>query len=244
MQLLDTKFGRSDFPKTVNYWESDFPNRWKHQWKKRNAHKTKYFDREIIRTDIEYKINSQGYREKEWNQINWNDCYIFLGCSHTVGVGVPYNKTIPKLMEKKLSSYCVNLGISGGCNYFSMCNSSYLIENNIKPKGIFFQRTYKSRWFDFKENWLRPLTANDKEFGNFYQNGAYINFIDDTVSQTITSLWKDICPVIEYQIDDLIPNNGNERYIARDGCHYNGDYFEKVAKILYDKYIKNTKEPT
>ena len=47
-------------------------------------------------------------------------------------------------MQDKLGAYCVNLGIPGGNNYFSMVNSAKLINAGIVPKGVFYQCTYSS----------------------------------------------------------------------------------------------------
>ena len=37
MELLDTRFGRSGYPKTINYTENDKPELWAKAWYKRNA---------------------------------------------------------------------------------------------------------------------------------------------------------------------------------------------------------------
>lgn len=232
LELLDTRFGRSGYPKTVNYTESDIPNRWEYQWKAKGAYNTKYYENETQK-DISYTLNSQGYREQEWHEIIWNDCYIFLGCSHTFGVGVEETKTIPALIQQHTDIKCVNLGIPGGTNAFSMFNSTALIQYNIKPKAVFFQKTYKNRWFDVKENCLLPYSVHDKKYRFNFKNQEYINFLDNHIIQTIKSQWKYICPVIDFFID-IIPEHDNFEYIARCGTHYNGKYFEKVVEQLLE----------
>jgi hypothetical protein len=224
MELLDTRFGREGYPKTVEYTESDKPERWQKQWNKRNALYSLQHKKQISRKDIFYNLNSQGYREQEWNQIDWNNIFIFLGCSHTFGCGVSLNETLPKIIQGKTSTYCVNLGIPGGSNFFSMLNSSYLINQEIKPKAVFYQRTYNSRWFDIEKN--KVTTAN-----NYKIDKDYLDFLDTNISTTIHSQWKHVCPVIEYCMEDY-KDCGSIEYIARDGCHYNGLFFEKVSENL------------
>jgi len=238
MELLDIRFGREGYPKHIEYSESDDPKFWKKHWTHKNQYKSQYYKKETSRKDISYTLNSQGYREKEWNQLDWNNSYIFLGCSHTVGIGVSIDETIPKLMEKYLDSYCINLGIPGGNNAFSMFNSSELIKNNIKPKAVFFQRTYVSRWFDYNGE-LIPLTVSDKAYKKFYISDEYINYLDDNISKVISSQWTNICPIIEYNVDNIVNNSGHPKYISRDGTHYNGCYFQQAVKKLYDKYTSN-----
>lgn len=238
LELLDITFGRIGYPKTVEYAESDLPDRWLKQWsrKKRNS---KYFYHQT-KKQFSYTLNSQGYREKQWDKINWNNSYIFLGCSHTFGVGVPEEETIPKLVQTSIEKYCVNLGIPGGNNSFCMFNSAKLINQNIKPMGVFYQRTYANRWFDItNDNILDPFLASDNKKKKYFKNKKYIDFLDNSISETILSQWKNICPIIEFDIT-MFPDYDEDCYVARDGCHYNGLYFKKIAQHLLEKIDKYT----
>lgn len=236
LELLDIRFGRTGYPKTVEYTESDVPERWPKQWlrQKRNS---KYFYQQI-KNKFTYTLNHQGYREKHWDQIDWNNSYIFLGCSHTFGVGVPEAETLPKLIQNEVEKYCVNLGIPGGNNSFSMFNSATLINENIKPLGVFYQRTYANRWFDItNDNILDPILASDNKNKKYFKNEKYIDFLDNSISETIISQWKNICPIIEFNIA-MFSDHTEDIYVARDGCHYNGLYFQKIAKHLLEKIDK------
>ena len=205
-------------------------------------HKTPSIITNKLNKYITYSLNSQGYREKEFNEIDWNASFVFIGCSHTFGVGVAYERTLPKLMQEKLGAYCVNLGIPGGNNYFSMINSAKIINAGIKPKGIFYQHTYPNRWFDFKDGNLNPFSHNDKDYQTHFKNQQYTNFIDDSINQTLYSQWNGISNIIKFVIDDLVTDSGNQKYIARCGSHYNDLYFEKAVEELYDKYKQQIEE--
>jgi hypothetical protein len=237
MKLLDTRFHRSGYPKTVNYTENDMPDRWPATWTRRGAYDTDFYIEQTHR-QFTYTLNSQGYREQEWIDIDWNNSYIFLGCSHIYGVGVAIDETIPKLMQDRLSTCCVNLGIPGGNNYFSMVNSAKLINAGITPKGVFYQHTYPARWFTFKDDTLNTVNANDKGYEHYFKDAQYVDFLDSSITETLYSQWKDICPVIEFNIDNIIPDSNNNKYIARCGSHYNHVYHEKVVETLYNKYNK------
>ena len=231
LELVDTRFGRIGYPKTVEHTESDLPDSWDNAWKRRDAYNTDFYI-EQTHKQFTYTLNSQGYREQEWNAIDWNNSYIFLGCSHTFGVGVSNEETIPKIMQRNLGKYCINLGIPGGCNAFSMFNSSKLINYGIRPKGIFFQRTYNNRWFDIKNNKLFPFNAKEKNYSKYFKNADYIDFLDNNIKDTILSQWKDVCPVIEFTVDNMIDHCYDKKYIARDGAHFNFNYFEQISNQL------------
>lgn len=222
------------YPKVVEYTESDLPERWESAWKHRSAYNTDYYI-EQTRRQFTYTLNNQGYREHEWDTIDWETSYVFLGCSHTFGIGVSNEETIPKIMQRSLGNYCVNLGIPGGCNAFSMFNSSKLINYGIRPKGIFFQRTYYNRWFDIKNDEVLPFNAKEKNYNKHFKNSEYVDFLDNNIRDVIISQWKGVCPVIEFKIDDMVDDCYNKKYIARDGSHFNFNYFEKITnKLLKD----------
>jgi hypothetical protein len=65
-----------------------------------------------IGKNIEYSFNSQGFRSNEFSQI---ESLMALGCSYTMGVGLPLDCTWPDIVSKNLSLKCHNLGI-GSCS--------------------------------------------------------------------------------------------------------------------------------
>lgn len=237
LELLDISFGRKGYPKTVEYTESDFPDRWEKQWRRKGAYESSYYTAQTNK-DIGYNLNSQGYREKEWNNINWNQSILCLGCSHTFGVGVPKDETMPHKLSKKLQVNCVNLGIPGGSNFFSAINSSKLINSNIKPLAVVFQKTYRNRWFSIKNNTLDCITGTDLNITNFFPTEEYSQFVDSNISNIIESQWKNISPVFAVDME-MFNDRDNLEYIARDGAHWNGLYFEKIVDVL-SKNIINT----
>lgn len=97
---------------------------------------------------IEYKHNSQGYRTYEFNQVDWNNAIVILGCSNVYGVGVKNQFTISKYLEKMSKRQVVNLGIGGSSIEFSVFNSSIIKKNNIIPYAIVQIWTGMERFFD------------------------------------------------------------------------------------------------
>lgn len=63
-------------------------------------------------TDITYDINSLGYRSKEFKRKE--ACNLYLGCSHTLGEGLPLENTFPYLINQHLNDYSLyNAGVRG-----------------------------------------------------------------------------------------------------------------------------------
>ena len=126
----------------------------KHHWTYQtpNIRQTpKYADR-----SVEYKVNSQGYRDDEFKWLNprGNDPYsIAIGCSHTWGIGLREDEIWLSYFK---SIFCEphkiwNLGLPGGSN-----DKIYRILHNIlgykmrKPESVIIQMTYPGRteWAD------------------------------------------------------------------------------------------------
>jgi hypothetical protein len=89
--------------------------------------------------DITYVGNKDGYREKEWHKINWDNCIVYIGDSASYGLGIPLNHSIPKLIEKATGIECVNMCIPGAsselmisiiCSLMDKVNIKHVIVNH------------------------------------------------------------------------------------------------------------------
>lgn len=62
--------------------------------------------------DLEY--NSHGFRCKEVDDLDFDNYILFVGCSHTTGIGVTIKQSYPYQVAKKLKCDYYNLGVGGG----------------------------------------------------------------------------------------------------------------------------------
>ena len=85
-----------------------------------------------IDKEISYQFNSNGFRTDEFEDC---DCAVFLGCSFTIGIGIPYENTWPHLVSKELGLKCFNLGQGNGSWDTSFRIGSYWIEK-LNPKYV------------------------------------------------------------------------------------------------------------
>jgi len=81
---------------------------------------------------LTYKFNSHGFRCEEFTD---DPSIMFLGCSNTIGTGLPVHKIWPEIVAKKVNLKCVNLGIGGGSNdiAFRLCHGWI---DKINPKIV------------------------------------------------------------------------------------------------------------
>jgi hypothetical protein len=83
---------------------------------------------------ITYKINSHGFRCDELEPDE--DCIVALGCSFTVGIGLPIESTWPALVGKELGLKVYNLAWGGNAADTCFRLAEYWIPK-LKPKAVF-----------------------------------------------------------------------------------------------------------
>lgn len=60
--------------------------------------------------EIQYRFNSHGFRSCEFDRATSVLC---LGCSFTMGIGLPLEQTWPWILQQKTGIKCWNLGLGG-----------------------------------------------------------------------------------------------------------------------------------
>ena len=94
-----------------------------------------------IDAEITYQFNDQGFRSEEF------DCsrsILFLGCSFTMGIGLPYEQTWPYLVATDLALKNFNLGIGGGSNDTAFRLGQYWIPK-LLPQVVVWLLSYQDR---------------------------------------------------------------------------------------------------
>ena len=85
---------------------------------------------------VTYKLNSHGYRTKQFDIIDWSNSVVILGCSCVFGTGINESDTISSILQKEINTPVINLGIGGTGADFQYNNLLRLKQNNIEPKKI------------------------------------------------------------------------------------------------------------
>lgn len=83
--------------------------------------------------EIEYKLNSHGYRCDEFN----NQEILILGCSQTEGHGLPLELTWPYLISKKMNKEYISLAKGGDGAQAQISKAFQFFKEFYNPKYIF-----------------------------------------------------------------------------------------------------------
>ena len=92
--------------------------------------------------NITYKINQHGFRSPEFKKDEPN--IVFLGCSHTVGVGINLSDTFSHHVSQSLGLQNYNLGKGGGSSKTCFRLGEYWIPK-LKPKIVVLLSPAESR---------------------------------------------------------------------------------------------------
>jgi len=101
----------------INYWNS---NSIPYSWYQKNYETDWCGSDNLASSDpnwnisFTYKFNAQGFRTHDLNQFSNQKVNVALGCSHTMGIGLPINMTWPFFIEGITKITTLNLGLGQG----------------------------------------------------------------------------------------------------------------------------------
>ena len=205
---------------------------------------------------IKYTVNSQGYRTKEFDQIDWKNSIVMFGCSHVYGIGNDDKQTIPYYLEKLCGIPVINMGINGSSIQAALHNSLVLNNKYGPPKLIIYSWTSIIRYMIYKKDHAIYNTLSStvdyeglsliellkgkqlkREFHDLY-NVLALNML---YVDLIRGMWKNKCPIYEFSLFensadyfecDLF-NDIQDK--ARDLHHYGPTTNKLIAEFIYNK---------
>lgn len=208
---------------------------------------------------ITYDLNEFGHRCHSPNKVNYDNYILFIGCSHTFGVGLEYDKTYSYLAANTLNMSFYNMALGGSGIDTLYYNLSNWIQSFPLPKLVVVQWPDEHRFLVNKSelldsilpmkepNALLPVGAwhnRLKQFGDFYVSGLKIKYFSTKfmlIQKQIDNLCRDI-PTIHLNFQnirkelpkDFINIEGADK--ARDNGHYGNKTNESVSNIIVDVY--------
>jgi hypothetical protein len=189
-----------------------------------------------------YKYNSHGFRSREFDLTNTQPKILTLGCSHTVGVGVPqYENWAEQFGRRYFINHTVwNAGL-GGAGADTVARLAINMIPIIKPDivAILWPSLYRFETYEkgpqFNGPWLHEVSNLQ-----FEDNTAYNN---QTKNKTILQLLQEIYKfkLLSVDFDDTTQKvyNTVTWTKARDGTHFGIDWHQQMAYDFYLQYSNN-----
>jgi len=187
---------------------------------------------------INYTFNSEGFRCEDFNE---EPSIVFLGCSYTVGIGLPIEYTWAHMVSEKLKLKCYNLGI--GC---SSCDTAFRLGyhyiNKIKPKMVIFLRPSPNRMEAINKDYPEPvihmglyqkLVANVNSY-EFHYHSDDDNGLLNTAKNTLSLNF--VCSQLNIKFHyfdiDKLPKLDLARDLGHIGFKSNSEFANKVLSVI------------
>lgn len=197
-----------------------------------------------------YNFNNYGYRigSTDWNFNSDQKKIITLGCSHSVGIGVPWENTWAYLLAQQLNCELFNLSVTGGTPD-TVFRTLYFSLEKIKPDVVAIFWPAPIRW-EFYEAMPWDATGADcntpklLSVWNTDANQINENHLINNRNKNILSVrllqkiygFKLLELDSESAITDYI-SSGNELSVdARDLIHPGVSMHQYTAKKFIDTY--------
>jgi len=194
---------------------------------------------------LSYKYNNQGFRSREFEIQTDNPILLTLGCSHTVGVGIPVADNWPEqLGSKYFNNHVVyNAGL-GGASADTVTRLATNLIPILKPDivailwpSLYRFETYHNGKDKIGTEFIGPWNINDF-VSQFEDNNIYNN---QAKNKLIVNLLQKIYnfKVIELDVDEEFKVRQPGGYLsARDGMHLCGWWHRDVMEDFYREYKK------
>jgi hypothetical protein len=197
----------------IDWLPMDDEERYEHNLKTNKTLLEKY---NWIGKKFTYRFNSDGFRSEEFEGDQ--DCVVFLGCSHTMGIGVPNDTVWTSLVAASLGLKCYNLGIGGASNDTAFRLGYHYIPK-LKPKLVVLLVPDQDRFelFDRHRNFFQygPWCADHfyKQWSLMEAN-SYLNKLKNTLALTA------VCNSINAKFINFDSNAIKVVDLARDLGHF------------------------
>jgi hypothetical protein len=188
-----------------------------------------------VNQSIIYKFNSHGFRADEFDSTDKN--VMFLGCSHTLGVGLPAESTWAHIVSTSLKFKNYNLGLGGVSNdtAFRLCHKWI---DQLCPDIVIFLSTERTRFElhtvdnQIEDHSVHAQFDNNKNFTqNWFGNdiNGDMNYLKNTLAV------KQLCDTrgIKYVHEEAL--NIHQLDQARDLQHFGTNTHRRIAAMFLSR---------
>lgn len=197
--------------------------------------------------DISYKYNSLGHRCKEISDIDFNNYILFIGCSHTEGIGLEIEKSYPYLVSQALGMDYYNLGIAAsGIDVLEYNLLTWHYKFQKLPKLVVIQWPDPSRFvtksIDTEHilphgSWSKQ--ENIKKFLASADITGFLNARRNISAQLVQRYVKS--PLVKLSFNNIVQYDNDSAFIrrldfARDMYHCGIKSHDQICKTVIQEF--------
>jgi hypothetical protein len=186
-----------------------------------------------------YKFNHYGFRSDEFDSGEPN--IMFVGCSHTAGIGLPVESTWAYIVSTSLRLKNYNLGIGGASNDTAFRMAYYWIDQ-LRPAIVIFLSTERTRFeLHTIDNTVKDFSVQDIQNQMFPEATPFMrHWISNDINSDMNYLKntlavKQLCDNrgIKYVQEEIL--NIHELDKARDLQHYGRRTNRRIAAMILSR---------
>jgi hypothetical protein len=192
---------------------------------------------------ISYKLNSDGFRSEEFDSSA--DNLVALGCSFTMGVGLPYTDLWPSRLAHALNLRACNFGWGGASSDQCFRIAEYWVPH-LKPKLVVLLNPPRGRM----EVIINETTGESESImpSDNHPDAFVKKWLSADENQRLNNLKNRlaigaICsqlniPFLGYEADTWMSRSREEAEYARDHLHAGPRGHETFTERILDDYSK------
>lgn len=210
--------------KGIEWIANDFESTFKENIKKYPQYLQYYVDNPIT-----YRVNKQYFRSTfDFKPSKKKKVNLFIGCSHTFGIGLHWKHTWPYLLSQNLDEEIINLGVPGGCIEVSYINLKKYIDY-FDVQNVFHLQPVYARYLAFWNNKLESFISTQEHIFRVTRKW----FKNDYIKQ----LFHDP----DYMVYSHFKSLDAIKYICKEK---NIPYFynHSIPEFAYPSHFKNNKK--
>jgi len=192
---------------------------------------------------INYKINSDGFRSEDFDSSA--DNLVALGCSYTMGIGLPYSDLWPSRVAQALNLQACNFGWGGASSDQCFRLAEYWIPQ-LKPKLVVLLNPPRSRMEVIVNNTtgetdtVMPMynhpDAFVKKWLSIDENQKLNNLKNSLAIEAICNRLS--IPFLSHEADTWMSRSREEAEYARDYLHAGPKGHKIFAERILDDWRK------
>jgi len=223
-----------------------------------NQLKKEGFPNRFTADSFNYEVNVHGFRCDDFDTMDLTKkSIVYLGCSHTFGIGSPEEDIWCSILHKLLQEHhntefnFINLGIGGGniddylrfMPYYKKFNPHMIVSCTPPMHRMILQQDEDE---DGYKNYKGFWTEKNKNTNSFHEllkyNNEYFIYKYDMTLQVVKSI-TDVMNIEFYEanirdtffdLEEMKIQYGDKAH-NRDGCHFAREIHEKFATSFFKK---------
>lgn len=193
-------------------------------------------------TPISYQFNSWGYRSPyNYTRNLFESSVVLIGCSQTLGVGLPWAWTVGERLSEMINKPVINLGVAASSPKFAWAQNVRLAQW-VEPLAVVNLWSGSARTCDWTRDGvehLGPWTDLDRKqhYKTWIANATAVDMDVNLMVSSVDLLWAGRCASLA-----LTPFNDTHTstlvdYVAAPDAARDGGHWGPVTARLLAEYL-------